>query len=56
MHVKVRQMHAVQAGSCARAARNTGDCGVLSRSMEVQMWQQVVHAMMLLILFGKKKV
>lgn len=38
VHVKVRQVHAMQAGSCAGAARNTGHSGVLSRSMEVQMW------------------
>lgn len=45
VHIQVWQVHTVQTSSRAGAAWNTGDGGVLSRSLEVRMWQQVVHAM-----------
>lgn len=44
--LEMRALHTVQAGSCAGAARESGDRWVLPRSMEVQMWKQIVHAMM----------
>jgi len=47
VHIKVWQVHPMQAGACARASGDSGDCWVLPRSMEVQMWEQVVHAMMI---------
>lgn len=45
MQRQVWQMYTLQAGPRAGAARNTGDRGVLPRGMEMQVWQQVIHAM-----------
>lgn len=47
----MRHLHAVQACSRAGAAWNAGDGGVLPGSMEVQVWQQVVHAMSMNVMF-----
>lgn len=44
VHVEVRQVLPVQAGSRAGAAGDSGDHRVLPGGVEVQMWQQVVHA------------
>jgi len=38
-------MYTMQTGSCACAAGNAGDRRVLPGGMEMQVWQQVVHAM-----------
>lgn len=48
MHVQVWEVHAVQAGPCAGAAWDAGDLRVLSWSLEMQVWQQAVHAMKLI--------
>ena len=45
----MRQLHAVQAGTRSRAAGDACDSGVLPGGVEVQMWQQVIHAVNLLI-------
>ena len=42
--VEMRQLYAVQAGARACATRDTSHGWVLPGSLEVQMWQQVVHA------------
>lgn len=47
VHVKMRQMHAMPADPRGGAARDSGDYGVLPRSLEVQMWKQVVHALVI---------
>lgn len=44
--LEMRAVHPVQAGSCPGTARDSGDRGVLPGSVEVQMWKQIVHAMM----------
>ncbi|CAN0901729.1 hypothetical protein LINGRAHAP2_LOCUS21581 [Linum grandiflorum] len=44
VHVEMREVHAVQAGARVSAARDAGDGGVLPGSMEVQVWQQALHA------------
>lgn len=51
MHLQVWQMYTLQAGSCAGAAGDAGYCRVLPGGMEMQVWQQVVHAMN--IIFSK---
>lgn len=43
------EVYPMQADSCARATRESRDCRVLPRSLEVQMWKQIVHAMMCMV-------
>lgn len=45
MHRQVWEMYALQTGPCTGAARDTGDGGILPGGMEMQVWQQVIHAM-----------
>lgn len=45
VHIQVWQVHPVQAGSRAGATWDAGDDRVLPGGLEVQMWQQAVHAM-----------
>ena len=44
LRLKVRQVHALHCGPCAGAAGNSGDGRVLPGSMEMQMWEQALHA------------
>lgn len=48
MFVEMWQLYAMQACPCLGATGDAGDGGVLPRGLEVQMWQQVVHAMRIL--------
>jgi len=50
MYVEVWQVHAVQPGPCAGATWDPGDHRVLSRSLEMQVWQQAVYAMIFICL------
>jgi len=45
VHFEVWQMYTMQTGSRAGAAGYAGDRRVLPGGMEMQVWQQVVHAM-----------
>lgn len=45
MQRQVWQMYTLQTGPCDGATGNTGDSRVLSWGMEMQVWQQVLHAM-----------
>lgn len=45
MHRQVWEMYALQTGPRTGAARDTGDGGILPGGMEMQVWQQVIHAM-----------
>lgn len=45
MQCQVWQMYTLPASPRAGAARDTGDRRVLPRGMEMQVWQQVIHAM-----------
>lgn len=45
MYIEMREMRAVQAGARAGATGHSGHGGVLPGSLEVQMWEQVLHAL-----------